>query len=373
MVRQHVGDGIDKHNLGKKNLTSDGPVLSLATQQNVPGLAGLESDDHILHHTVPVPMLVPAEGAILAHILDTMYPRLHQGLTRRAFRTLDSALRRTDWARRHYQRFALMDGSDVLASAELYDLTGVLSDQHLSVRGIASICLDPTGGDDDTARQLVEGLVQQAVRDRVDAAVLFGAPDALISVLDGFEVLPTVDVVLNVAEPSRYGAPMTLVRGGEDRDLAAIVAMGQVRADGFRFHLERDTDLVKYAITRKRLLAGLGASGERQLHFMIAEEGITAAAYVVISIIDGTWTIEECGDRDASGARVGALLQALIAREPAERRPVIRGWLPPGFVPPQVTIGSTFPSEHVIAWRLLRARTQQLSVEDVLYWRSDLF
>jgi hypothetical protein len=31
---------------------------------------------------------------------------------------------------------------------------------------------------------------------------------------------------------------------------------------------------------------------------MIAEEGITAAAYVVVSIADGTWTIEECGDRD---------------------------------------------------------------------------
>jgi hypothetical protein len=29
--------------------------------------------------------------------------------------------------------------------------------------------------------------------------------------------------------------------------------------------------------------------------------------------------IEECGDRDPSGARVGAILQALIAREPAKR------------------------------------------------------
>ncbi len=46
----------------------------------------------------------------------------------------------------------------------------------------------------------------------------------------------------------------------------------------------------------------------------IAEEGITAAAYVVVSIVGGTWTIEECGDRDPSGARVGATLQALINR-----------------------------------------------------------
>lgn len=134
-----------------------------------------------------------------------------------------------------------------------------------------------------------------------------------------------VDVELKVAESSRHGATMTLVRSGEDRDLAAIAAMGQARAVQFRFHLDRDIDLVKYAITKKRLLAGLGSAGVRQLQFLIAEEGITAAAYVVISIVDRTWTIEECGDRDPSGARVGAVLQALIAREPVERRPVIHG------------------------------------------------
>jgi hypothetical protein len=76
----------------------------------------------------------------------------------------------------------------------------------------------------------------------------------------------------------------------------------------------------------------------------IAEEGITAAAYVVVTIVGDTWTIEECGDRDPSGARVGAILQALITREPVERRPTIRAWLPRGFVPPQVTIVSAKPS-----------------------------
>jgi hypothetical protein len=102
-------------------------------------------------------------------------------------------------------------------------------------------------------------------------------------------------------------------------------------------------DFVQYAITKKRLLAGLGTAGARQLHFFIAEEGITAAAYVVVSIAGGTWTVEECGDRDPSGARVGAILQALIAREPVDRRPTIRAWLPRGFVPPPVTILSAKP------------------------------
>jgi hypothetical protein len=184
-----------------------------------------------------------------------------------------------------------------------------------------------------------------------------------------------MDVELRVAESSRRGAPMTLVRGGEDRDLAAIVAMGNARATQFRFHLNRDVDLVKYAITKKRLLAGLGSPGVRQLQFVIAEEGITAAAYVVISIAGGTWTIEECGDRDPSAARVGAILQALIAREPSERRPVIRAWLPPGLVPPQVTILSAPPSEEIVMLKILGATTEQprLSAADVLYWRSDIF
>jgi hypothetical protein len=63
--------------------------------------------------------------------------------------------------------------------------------------------------------------------------------------------------------------------------------------------------------------------------------------------------IEECGDRDPAGARVGALLQALLAREPAERRPIIRGWFPPGFMPPQVTIVSVQPPLEHIGIRLL--------------------
>ena len=107
--------------------------------------------------------------------------------------------------------------------------------------------------------------------------------------------------------------------------------------------------------------------------FVIAEEGITAAAYAVISVVDGQWTIEECGDRDPSGARVGAILQALIAREPVERRPVIRGWLPPGFVPPQVTIVATRPPVETVWARSLTAMVDRLglSSDDVLYWRSD--
>ena len=317
--------------------------------------------------------VVRAEGATLGRVLDATYPVLHQGLSRRAFTTADAALRKTAWGLGHRRRYALVEGADVLASAHQYDLSGMLGRQVLRICGIGDVCSRPGHEGVNHARVLIERLVDDARQHEADVAVVFTSTESIIPVLDGFEVIPTQDLQLTVAESSRYGAPMTLVRGGEDRDLAAIVAMGEVRAARFRFHLTRDVDLVKYAVTKKRLLAGLTPSG-RQLLFVIVEEGITAAAYAVISIADDTWTIEECGDRDASGARVGAILQALIAREPVERRPVIRGWLPPGFVPPQVTIVSTQPTAEILLARPLTKTVDRLGLsrDDVLYWRSDV-
>jgi hypothetical protein len=45
----------------------------------------------------------------------------------------------------------------------------------------------------------------------------------------------------------------------------------------------RAVDLIKHALTRKRLLAGLGLAGGRPLEFVIAEEGSPAAPYIVLS------------------------------------------------------------------------------------------
>lgn len=321
--------------------------------------------------------VVPAEGAILQRIVTSLPLVSSYGLSREAFVKFDAAQAKTTWGLRHRRRFALIAGDDVLASAEKYDLTGVLDQQPVTICGIAAVFRH---GDDDAhdhAGALVERLilVEDSIRDGADLALLFRTANTASPVPDGFEVILTIDVQVRVAESSRHGAPMTLVRGGEDRDLGAIAAMGQIRAGHFRFHIQRDVDFVKYAMTRKRLLAGLGSAGVRQLQFVIAEEGITAAAYMVISVVGGTWTIEECGDRDPSGARVGALLQALIAREPVESRPVIRGWLPAGFLPPQITIASAAPSAEILMARVLSPRVPrlQLSAADVLYWRNDVF
>jgi GNAT superfamily N-acetyltransferase len=320
-----------------------------------------------------VPIVIPAEGAILQRVLQTAHSMVPDGLSPQTYATFDAAQRTTAWARRHQRRFALVEGADVLAGAAQYDLAAVLDQRPVRVCGIGSIFTEPAHRDRGDAWELVERLLDEAARDGAAVALLFSDVRHEHQPA-GFEVIAMTEAELSVTQ-SRRGAPMTLIRSGDERDLAAIVSMGQSCATPFRFHLDRDVDFVQYAITKKRLLAGLGPARARQLHFFIAEEGITAAAYVVISVVGNTWTIEECGDRDPSGARVGAMLQALIAREPVERRPTIRAWLPAGFVPPQVAIVSEKPSTHVMMVRALGPTIVQprLSGEDVLYWLGDVF
>ena len=289
---------------------------------------------------------------------------------------LDAALMKTAWGRLHQARQTLMRRGDVVASAMQYDLAGTLDGRALRICGVGSILVEDGEDALGYVRALFDNLFGRAARRGAEMALLFSPSGIEDEVLKGFETIASTDVTLHVVESPRHGAPMTMVRSGEERDLPAIAAMGRVRAESFRFHLDRDVDFVHYAITTKRLRAGLGLPGLRQLQFFIAEEGTTAAAYVVLSVEGTIWTLEECGDRDASGARVGALLQALIAREPAERRPTIRGWLPTGFLPPQLTVVSKTPATEIVMVRLLGstlAASPPLRPADIMYWRSDVF
>jgi GNAT superfamily N-acetyltransferase len=322
--------------------------------------------------------LVEADGAVLDRILDDTYSIWNDGLSRHAYGRFYAAQVATAWGRAHLRRLALMEGDDILASAKLYRFEAVLGGQPVQVAGIGAVFTTPAARRRGAARELLDRLLEQAAAEGADLALLFSeiGPDYYARL--GFEPIATVDRQLRVIESTRYGAPMTMIRGGDDRDLRDIVALGRSRADAFRLHLNRDRDLVQFAIARKRLLAGLGRPGLRAVHFFIAEEGASAVAYVVIAVQGNQWTIEELGDRDPGGARAGAMLQALIAREPAEKRPSIVAWLPDGFLPPQVTIVGEKPSAEVMMIKSLtdRARGQlatPLSSSSVLYWRSDLF
>jgi len=320
--------------------------------------------------------IVPAEGAYLDQILYATYEIWHEGLSREAYGLYYAAQRRTAWGRSHLDRVALVDGDTLLASAKRYRFDAMLDGKPLRAIGLGAIFTQPGHRGSGAARHLVEEILAAASGEGVGLALLFSEIVPEYYARLGFTSIPTHDQQVRVAESTRHGAPMTMVRAGEERDLADIAAMGAVRAARYRFHLDRDRDLVHYAIAKRRLLAGLGPPGVREVQFFIAEEGASAVAYAVISAHAGEWTIEECGDRDPAGARLGALLQVLIARDPAERRPLIRAALPDGFMPPQVSAIAKQPSPQIMMVRALSGDASavlSLREEEILYWNGDRF
>jgi predicted N-acetyltransferase YhbS len=321
--------------------------------------------------------LVPADdGPVLEAILDATYQIWHDGLTRPAYGRLYLAQQKTAWGRDHLRRVALVDGGDVLASAKIYTFDATLDGAAIRVAGLGAVFTTPAHRGRGAAPDLIERIVAREAAAGADLALLFSEIGAGYYAKCGFTAIPTTVRDLRVAQSERHGAPMTMVRGGEERDLADIALMERARAEAFRFHLNRDRDLIHFSNTRKRLLAGLGAAGARELQFFIAEEGASAVAYVVVGVKGGAWMLEAAGDRDPSAARTGAILQVLLARDPAERRPTIAGWLPEGFLPPQVTVIGERPSTDVMMIRPLTARgtpATPLAERDILYWRADMF
>jgi hypothetical protein len=172
------------------------------------------------------------------------------------------------------------------------------------------------------------------------------------------------------------GPPAVLVRSGEERDIPALAEISAMRSAGARLAVARSEDFVKHGIARKRLLAGLGPPGLREVEFLVSEEGHQPVAYLVCSSHMGAWTIEDAGDRDPSGARLGAMLQVMLARHPGEALPDIRGWFPHSLSPPQVQIAHAAPTSEVLMIRPLRDRTlplPPLSAEEVVFWHGDYF
>jgi len=319
--------------------------------------------------------LAIAEGPILRAILNATYDIWGEGLTPRAYDRYYSAQRATPWGSRSLERLALVDGTEVLASAKHYSLTAVVDGQRLRVAGLGAVFTPPPHRGRGHARDLVTRLLDRAVTQGAELALLFSEIGADYYARLGFEPVPTMLKSLAVVSPTREGAPAMLVRAGDERDLPAIVAIGESRAAPFRFHLDRDRNFVHYALAKKRLLAGLGPPGLREMHFFVAEEGVSAVAYVMLTVHRGDWVLEECGDRDPAGARAGGILQALLARD-RSNRPVVRGWLPAGFLPPQITVTDDRPTADVMMVRALSDRAKRalpLCADDVLYWHSDLF
>ena len=225
------------------------------------------------------------------------------------------------------------------------------------------------------ARELLTRMLDTAVTEGQEFAMLFSeiAP-AFYERLD-FVPVPLIESTLEV-DRKGGGAPAMLVRSGDEKDLHSIAEMSAVRSKGARLALDRSEDLIRFMVTRRRLHSGLAPSGHRNTEFLVVEEGHQAVAYLVSTAQDGRWMIEEAGDRDPSGARLGAMLQVMLARHPGERLPEIKCWWPQALVPPQVKVAAATPTQEVMMIRPLRDRIlplPPLAAAEVVYWHADYF
>jgi GNAT superfamily N-acetyltransferase len=317
--------------------------------------------------------IVPAEGALLEHILDHTFQIWNEGLARAAYSQWNTAQFRTPWARSHLTRFASVDSrGQLLATAKEYRFDVRIGDREGWMCGIGAVYTPPDRRGRGHASALVEELVARARRDGALCASLFSEIAAVFYQRLGFEPVPLDEVTLNVDR--KGGAPAMLVRAGEERDLEAVAAMHATRTAAVPFALRRPPSQVYYALSRKRLLAGLGPAGLRQFEFFVAEEGASAVAYVLLNENATGWTLEEAGDRDPAGARVGAMLQVLLAREPSHRTPLIRAWWPRAFPsPPQIRLTYRSAPHDLFMMRPLADLPMPKTADEVFYWRADHF
>jgi len=317
--------------------------------------------------------LVLAEGPLLERILDDTFPVWNEGLTRQAYGQWNTAQLRTAWGRDHLHRFALLDEyGDVLASAKRYRHDVRIGERNGWMCGIGAVFTPEPHRGRRHASVLIERMLDDAGREGALVAGLFSEIGTAFYEKLGFSRVPIDEVTVRVTRAK--GSPATLVRAGVDRDYPSICALHATRSREAMFALRRDPDAFHYAIAKKRLFAGLSPAGSRQIEFFVAEEGATAVAYVVLSQNQFGWTLEEAGDRDPAGARVGAILQVLVAREPSTELPLIRAWWPPTFaVPPQLSLSRRTDPADVFMLRPLADVPLPKEAADVFYWRSDYF
>lgn len=318
--------------------------------------------------------LVHADGALLQQILDATFAVWHQGLTRAAYAAWNDAQHRTLWGRQHLQRVALVDDrGELLSSAKRYRFDVRIDGRQTRMCGVGAVFTPEDRRGHGHATALVERLLDEERRHGCEVAALFSEINPGFYERLGFRAVPLDEVTVNVRRKNG-GSPAMLVRAGDDRDLPAIAAMHETRAAGVPFSLLRNTAQIQFSLTRKRLLAGLGPAGLRQVEFFVAEEGASAVAYVVLSVNASGWTLEEGGDRDPAGARLGAMLQVLLAREPSHDPPLIRTWWPPAFqVPPQLELTDYSRPHDIFMMRPLSDVPIPSTAADVFYWRGDEF
>jgi len=98
-----------------------------------------------------------------------------------------------------------------------------------------------------------------------------------------------------------------------------------------------------------------------------------AVAFVVITRGPNGALLEDCGDRDPAGARVGAMLQVLAARTPAEIERDLTSWFPSSMHPPQLVLTKSAPINEVMMLRRLGEGPAIEDLPDADYRLLDVF
>ena len=318
--------------------------------------------------------LILAEGAVLDQILDESHSIWSDGLTRQAYGRYNEAQTRTAWGSSRLRRFALVgDGNAVLSSVKRYDLDARIDGNEVRVVGLGAVFTPQDNRGQGYARCIVEEVTLAAADEGADLALLFSEIDPAYYEPMGFVPIPRREVVIRTKE--KPGAPMVLVRAAEERDIPAIADLARTMALPHRFALTPSDDYLRFSLSKKRLLAGFLPPERLSVELFIVEEGAGAVAFAMLTVTEDDVVLEMCGDRDPAGARVGALLQVLRARTPAEVSMGIECFLPPGWLPPQVEIESSAAVREVMMVKPLREGllTTPLLESDVLYWHGDLF
>lgn len=323
--------------------------------------------------------LIRATGALLESLLDDTFPLWGDGLTRKGYGQWNIAQERTDWGTRHLRRFALMDGARVLSSAKRYDLSLWLKGRRVSGLGVGAVFTPESQRGHGHAAAIVKALEDQARGDGAEVSLLFSEIGPQYYTRLGYTQIPLQTVEVEVDQ--KDGAPAMMVRAGEDSDAAGVAAMHDQRARGFDLAILLDETQVRYSISKKRMFAGLGTGLGRSIEYFVSEEGHQAVAFLLMQVTRGanaqpdTWSIEACGDRDPSGARIGAMLQVLLARAPSAQRPIIRAWWPDSLRPPQLRIVPRHPAGEVMMLKPLApgVTLDAVAAEGVMYWHGDAF
>jgi hypothetical protein len=166
----------------------------------------------------------------------------------------------------------LNDAGDRVASLKRYRYPVRVDGRDGWMCGIGAVFTGPEHRGAGHASRLVEHVVEQSRQEGALLAGLFSEIGTAFYERLGFTAVPLDEVSLRVSR--RDGSPAMLVRAGDDRDLPSLAAMHAVRTADARFSLRRDAPLVHYAITKKRLFAGLSTPNTRQLEFSSPRKGV---------------------------------------------------------------------------------------------------